>query len=399
MLLKFLVGLLLLVLAVSGLQAQNFTISGKIQDLSSGEELIGAVVYVQQDANTGTVSNEYGFYSLSLPAGNYTLVCSYVGFADSSITIELKANQKIDWGLGGSTLIEVVVDASKEETILNRTDMGTEKLDMKEIAKLPVIFGEKDILKTIQLLPGVKTAGEGNSGFFVRGGAADQNLILLDEAPVYNASHLLGFFSTFNSDAIKDATLIKGNSPAQYGGRLASVLDIKMKEGNDKKLSVTGGIGLISSRISIEAPIQKNKSSFLIAARRTYADVFLKLTEQFKDNTLYFYDLNTKANYRINDKNRLFLSGYFGRDVLGLGDQFGINWGNTTATLRWNNIISPKLFSNLSAIYSNYDYKIQISGGGNKYKRRSSVFSKQQKFMAFWPQCNTSWDKPKPFSK
>jgi len=373
--LKYVLGILALLASLAAAQAQQkFTISGTVRDQSSGEELFGATILVQSDEFIGTTSNEYGFYSLSLPEGDYTIVCSYVGFADSSQTISLKANQKLNWGLGqGQNLAEVVVDASKEETILNRTDMGTEKLDIKEISKLPVIFGEKDILKTIQLLPGVKSAGEGNSGFFVRGGAADQNLILLDEAPVYNASHLLGFFSTFNSDAIKDATLIKGNSPAQYGGRLASVLDIKMKEGNDKKLAVAGGVGLISSRISIEAPLQKGKSSFIVAGRRTYADVFLKLTEQFKDNTLYFYDLNTKANYRINDRNRLFLSGYFGRDVLGLAEQFGIDWGNITGTLRWNSIINPKLFSNTSLIFSNYDYKIKITGNGNTFNLNSKI--------------------------
>ncbi len=375
MIFKYLCSIFMLLVSVAVSQAQSkFTISGTVRDQTSGEELYGATILVKSEEFIGTATNEYGFYSLSLPEGEYTVICSYVGFADSSQIISLKSNQKLDWGLGqGTEIAEIVVDASKEETILNRTDMGTEKLDIKEIAKLPVIFGEKDILKTIQLLPGVKSAGEGNSGFFVRGGAADQNLILLDEAPVYNASHLLGFFSTFNSDAIKDATLIKGNAPAQYGGRLASVLDIKMKEGNDKKYAVTGGIGLISSRVSIEGPIQKDKSSFIIAARRTYADVFLRLSEQFKNNTLYFYDLNAKANYRINDKNRLFLSGYFGRDVLGLAEQFGIDWGNLTGTLRWNSIISPKLFSNASLIYSNYDYKIKISGSGNTFNLNSKI--------------------------
>jgi hypothetical protein len=242
------------------------------------------------------------------------------------------------------------------------------------------------------LLPGVKSAGEGNAGFYVRGGAADQNLILLDEAPVYNASHLLGFFSTFNSDAIKDATLIKGNSPAQYGGRLASVLDMKMNEGNDKKYHVNGGIGLISSRLSVEGPIQNEKSSFLLAGRRTYADVFLKASPDFKDNTLYFYDFNAKANYRINANNRIFLSGYFGRDVLGFGNQFGIDWGNKTGTLRWNHIVNQKLFSNTSLIYSDYNYKIKITGGGNSFNINSEIkdFNLKQEFQWF-PNANNSW--------
>jgi len=217
-------------------------------------------------------------------------------------------------------------------------------MDVKEISKIPVIFGEKDVIKTLQLTPGIKSSGDGNAGLFVRGGAADQNLILLDEATVYNPSHLLGFFSTFNSDAIKDLTIYKGAMPSQYGGRLSSVLDVKMNDGNDQKYHVGGGIGLISSRLSLEGPIVKDKGSFLITGRRTYADLFLKATKDFKDYKLYFYDMNLKANYRINDKNRVFLSGYFGQDKLGLGSTFGINWGNATGTLRWNSIINPKFF-------------------------------------------------------
>ena len=251
--------------------------------------------------------------------------------------------------------------------------MGTETLNMVAISKVPVIFGEKDILKTLQLLPGVKSAGEGNSGYYVRGGAADQNLILLDEAPVYNASHLLGFFSTFNSDAIKDATLIKGNSPAIYGGRLSSVLDVKMKEGNNKDYVVNGGLGLISSRVSIEGPIQNDKSSFILSGRRTYADMFLKATEKFKDNILYFYDLNMKANYTINAKNKIYLSGYFGKDELGLGDTFGIDWGNKTGTIRWNKIMSNKLFLNTSLIYSDYNYNVKLKNGETNFNINSNI--------------------------
>jgi hypothetical protein len=226
----------------------------------------------------------------------------------------------------------VVISGVKKDKNLTSAQMGTETLSIKNIEKLPVLFGEKDVLKTIQLLPGIKSNGEGNSGFSVRGGATDQNLILLDEAAVYNASHLLGFFSTFNSDALKDASIIKGNSPAQYGGRLSSVLDVKMKDGNNKEYNVNGGLGLISSRLSVEGPIQKEKSSFIVSGRRTYADLFLKATDDFKDSKLYFYDLNLKANYQINENNRLYLSGYFGSDVLGLGNTFSSDWGNTTAT-------------------------------------------------------------------
>jgi len=285
---------------------------------------------------------------------------------DSSIinNIQLSAN---------NLLKEVVVESSKKNNNLTKAQMGTETLNMVAISKVPVIFGEKDILKTLQLLPGVKSAGEGNSGYYVRGGAADQNLILLDEAPVYNASHLLGFFSTFNSDAIKDATLIKGNSPAMYGGRLSSVLDVKMKEGNNKDYVVNGGLGLISSRVSIEGPIQNDKSSFILSGRRTYADMFLKATEKFKDNILYFYDLNMKANYTINAKNKIYLSGYFGKDELGLGDAFGIDWGNKTGTIRWNKIMSNKLFLNTSLIYSDYNYNVKLKNGETNFNINSNI--------------------------
>jgi hypothetical protein len=345
------------------LQAQDkFTLSGSLKDKATGEELIGATIMVQELKNVGVVANQYGFYSLTLSKGSYTLKASYIGYEDKTIPIVLDKNQKIDILLeSGKQLSEVVISTKKGDDNITQTTMGMERLDVKEISKVPVLFGEKDILKTMQLLPGIKSAGEGNSGFYVRGGASDQNLIILDEAPVYNASHLLGFFSTFNSDAIKDAIIIKGNSPAQYGGRLASVLDVRMREGNDKNYNVSGGIGLISSRLSVEGPIQKEKSSFMISGRRTYADAFLKLSPDFKDNSLYFYDLNAKANYRINANNRVYVSGYFGRDRLGLGNLFGIDWGNKTGTIRWNSIISPKLFSNTSLIYSDYNYNVKLN--------------------------------------
>lgn len=353
----------------------KYTISGTIKDGETGELLIGATMTVVELPTTGVVANEYGFYSLSLPAGNYTLRVSYFGYDQTIKTIKLDANKKIDWALEtmAHEINEVVITATKKDDNLTRPAMGMEKLDMKEIEKLPVIFGEKDILKTITLLPGIKSAGEGNSGFSIRGGATDQNLILLDEAPVYNASHLMGFFSTFNSDAIKDVTIIKGNSPAQYGGRLSSVLDVKMKDGNNKDYGVSGGIGLISSRLTVEGPIQKEKSSFIISGRRTYADLFLKLSDKFKDNQLYFYDLNGKANFAINDKNKIYVSGYFGKDVLGMGNNFGIDWGNATATVRWNSIINSKLFSNTSFIYSKYNYNIGIESNGKDLNIQSNI--------------------------
>lgn len=358
----------------SNIAQQKFTISGTIKDMQTGETLIGATIRIENKLNTGISANEYGFYSISLPKGTYILKASYVGFIEQKIEVALDSNKVIDWKLESKTaLTEVVVSSKRKNDNLTRAAMGIEKLNMQEIAKVPVIFGEKDILKTIQLLPGIKSAGEGNSGFYVRGGAADQNLILLDEAPVYNASHLLGFFSTFNSDAIKDATIIKGNSPAQYGGRLSSVLDVKMKEGNNRDYAVNGGIGLISSRISVEGPIQKDRSSFIISGRRTYADLFLKASDKYKDNKLYFYDLNVKANYRINSKNRIYLSGYFGRDVLAFSNNFGIDWGNKTGTLRWNSIINSKLFSNTSLIYSDYDYNIKIKSGETDFNINSNI--------------------------
>ncbi|MCK5170673.1 MAG: TonB-dependent receptor plug domain-containing protein, partial [Bacteroidales bacterium] len=270
----------------------------------------------------------------------------------------------IELSTTATSLEEVVISAEAVDKNIKSSEMSVVKLNPKEIQTVPVIFGEQDLLKTIQLMPGVKSAGEGNSGFFVRGGSADQNLIYLDEAPVYNASHLLGFFSVFNSDAIKNMKLYKGNAPAEYGGRLSSVLDIKMNEGNSKKLGVSGGLGLISSRLTIEAPIIKDKGSFIISGRRTYADFLLTYSSEdlIKNTTLYFYDLNMKANYRINNNNRIFLSGYFGRDVFGFSDMMKTDWGNATATFRWNHLFSDKLFLNSSLIYSKYNYVIGFSG-------------------------------------
>ncbi len=367
-------GLLLLSLSFQSFGQQTITISGTIKDAKSGEAFQGATLSTAGRNTFAITSNEYGFYSLSVPKGRYSFKVSYVGFTEISADINLTADTTIDWELASSAqLEEVVISSKRKDDNLRKAVMGTETLNMNEVAKLPVIFGEKDIIKTIQLLPGVKSNGEGSNGFSVRGGGTDQNLILLDEAPVYNASHLLGFFSTFNSDAIKDATIIKGNSPAQYGGRLSSVLDVKMKEGNIKDFNVTGGLGSISSRVSVEGPIQKEKSSFIVSGRRTYADLFLKASPDFSDSKLYFYDLNAKANYKINDKNRVYLSGYFGRDVLGFGNTFNTDWGNTTGTLRWNSILSAKLFSNTSLIYSNYDYNIRIRNNETDFNINSNI--------------------------
>lgn len=357
---------------------QKYQVSGTVKDQKNGELLIGVSVKVAEDPSINVIANEYGFYSLSLPEGNYKVIISYPGYRDFEQQITVNQNIKLDLPLSqqeqaAKTIDEVVITGIKKDKNLTSAQMGTETLSIKNIEKLPVLFGEKDVMKTIQLLPGIKSNGEGSSGFSVRGGATDQNLILLDEAPVYNASHLLGFFSTFNSDALKDASIIKGNSPAQYGGRLSSVMDVKMKDGNNKDYNINGGIGLISSRLSVEGPIQKEKSSFIVSGRRTYADLFLKTSKDYKDNKLYFYDLNLKANYQINENNRLYLSGYFGRDVLGLGNTFSTDWGNTTATLRWNSIINSTLFSNTSFIYSNYDYKISLTSNDNTFGLNSKI--------------------------
>ncbi len=366
------------VFSITAFAQERRTISGTVRDGKNGELIIGATIKVEQDPTVSVVANEYGFYSLSLPQGNYTVAVAYGGYESYRQQVQLDQNVKLNLILTQETertaqIDEVVISAVKKDKNLSSAQMGTETLSIKSIEKLPVLFGEKDVLKTIQLLPGIKSNGEGSSGFSVRGGATDQNLILLDEAPVYNASHLLGFFSTFNSDALKDASIIKGNSPAQYGGRLSSVMDVKMKDGNNKEYNVNGGIGLISSRLSVEGPLQKEKSSFIVSGRRTYADVFLKATDDFKDSKLYFYDLNLKANYQINENNRLYVSGYFGRDVLGLGNTFSTDWGNTTATLRWNSIINSKLFSNTSFIYSNYDYKVSLTSNDNTFGLDSQI--------------------------
>ncbi len=359
--------------------SQDFTISGSITDATNGEDLFGAVIKVKELENTGTNSNSYGFYSLTLPQGDYTLIYRSTGFvtqekkihlfSDTIINVELNIPKDVQ------QIGEVTVNAEKENDNITSSGMNVTRFDPKSIETIPVLFGEKDIMKTLQLTPGVKTAGEGNSGFFVRGGGADQNLILLDEAPVYNASHLLGFFSVFNSDAIKDVALYKSGIPAEYGGRASSVVDVKMREGNNKKFGASGGLGLISSRLTIEAPIVKDKGSFIISGRRSYADLFLKLQkdEALRDTKLFFYDLNAKANYKITKKDRIFLSGYFGRDKFELSDKFGFSWGNATGTLRWNHIINDKFFSNTTLIRSTFDYEFSVGSGDQAFGIRSSI--------------------------
>jgi hypothetical protein len=346
--------------------AQNkYTFSGTVKDSLSGEALIGAYILFPE-ANTSCVSNSYGFYSITLPQGNYKARFTYLGYKPKTISLKLVSDisENIELQENTVTMQEVTIQAEAPNRNVTSTEMSVQKLDIKESRSIPILFGEQNIMATMQLLPGVKSAGEGNSGFYVRGGTADQNLVLLDEAPVYNTSHLLGFFSVFNSDAIKDVKLYKGGIPAEYGGHLSSVMDIRMNDGNSKSYEVSGGIGLISSRLSVEGPIVKDKGSFMISARRTYADLFLKLSKDSNQNrsTLYFYDLNLKANYSLGDRDHIYLSGYFGRDVFSYAGRFGIEWGNATATLRWNHLFSNKLFLNSSFIFSNYNYVISLEG-------------------------------------
>lgn len=344
-------------------QPQRYTISGYVKDERSGESLIGISIG-KVGTTTGTVTNEYGFYSLTLPAGTHEIQFSYIGYTPTKMTIDLRANIRKDIRLAAADrqLNEVVISSKHQEKNINTLSTSLNKLDIGEIKKLPTLMGEVDVLRTIQTLPGVNTVGEGAAGFNVRGGSQDENLILLDEAPVYNSTHMLGFFSVFNPDAVKNINLIKGGFPAEYGGRTASVLDIRMKDGNDQKLGVTGGIGNIFSRLAVEGPIKKDQSSFIIAARRSYMDVIMKpfLKGDMKDTKLYFYDLTAKANFKLNKNNTLFVSGYLGRDVFGFGNQADLNWGNTTATIRWNHIFNSRLFMNVTTYFTKYDYSLEF---------------------------------------
>jgi hypothetical protein len=340
---------------------RNVTLSGYVSDLESDESLIGVSVLLPE-LNTGTITNEYGFFSLTLPAGMYTVQIRYLGF--ETLTRELSLNEDVNENFEltpqAEVLDEVIVEENIELLNVRNPQMSVNKLAINTIKKIPAVLGEVDVIKSITLLPGVTNAGEGASGFNVRGGAADQNLILLDEAILFNSSHLFGFFSVFNPDAIKDIQLYKGGIPASYGGRASSVLNIYQKEGNRKKFESQGGIGLISSRLLLEGPLKKEKSSFLIGGRSSYAHLFLPLIESVDNNKAYFYDLNTKLSYTLNDRNTVYLSGYFGRDVFDIDNLFDLAYGNSVANFRWNHLFSNKLFSNLSLIYSDYDYTLDF---------------------------------------
>ncbi|MDN3491521.1 TonB-dependent receptor [Winogradskyella bathintestinalis] len=339
---------------------ETHTIRGTVKDFSNGETVFGASVFLK-GTTIGTTTNEYGFYSITAPKDSYTLIISYVGFEDIFKEINLNTDQTLNFEIKESeTLLdEVIINADEPERVnIKKPQMSVSKLNSTTIKKMPAVLGEVDVIKSIQMLPGVTNSGEGSAGFNVRGGAADQNLVLLDEAIIYNTSHFFGFFSVFNTDAIKDIKLYKGDIPAKFGGRVSSVLDIRQKDGNSKKFTLNGGIGLISSRLAAEAPLFKKKGSFLIAGRTSYAHLFMPLIEAVEDSKLSFYDINLKTNYEINENNRVYLSGYFGRDIFDISSLIKNQYGNTSANLRWNHVYNDKLFSNLSLIYSKYDYQI-----------------------------------------
>ena len=373
----------------------NHSLSGNIKNAETGEFLIGASILIKEMKGVGASSNAYGFYSLTMPQGTYTVIVQYIGYTSRIDTIAFDADRTFNFVLTPEPVSvgEVVVTGERSNVNVVSTEMSASKLEVKRIQSIPVLLGERDILKTIQLLPGIKSAGEGSTGFYARGGGIDQNLIVLDEAPVYNSSHLLGFLSVFNSDAIKDVKVMTGAIPAEYGGRLSSVLDIRTNDGNSKEYKATGGIGLLASRLTVEGPIVKDEGSFIISGRRTYADLFLKLSSDTTINraSLYFYDLNAKANYTLGEKDRVFASGYFGRDNFDYPNAFGFSWGNETGTLRWNHIFADNLFSNTSLIYSNYSYSNTIGAGTSQFVITSGIqdYSLKSDLQYFFASQNT----------
>lgn len=365
---------LLILTCISYTKAQKNTLSGYINDSSNGESLIGATVSIKS-LNLGTSTNAYGFYSISLKPGKYKMTYSYIGYNSIEIDIDLTSDYKKNIELNASNvqINDVIVRAERKDKNVSSVQMSVERVSIATVKKMPHFLGEVDIIKTLQMLPGVSTVGEGSTGFNVRGSATDHNLILLDEAPVYNSSHLFGFFSVFNGDAVKDFELYKGGIPSKYGGRLASVLEVRQKEGNMKRFSGSGGLGIVSSRLTIEAPIIKNKTSFMIAGRRSYADLFMRLNKKNKDNSAYFYDLNLKINHKFNDNNRLYASMYLGDDVFNFGKDFNSRWGNKTASIRWNHLFNNKTFSNFAAIYSKFDYALGIPEGIFAFEWKSAI--------------------------
>ncbi|SHI29938.1 TonB-dependent Receptor Plug Domain [Hymenobacter daecheongensis DSM 21074] len=352
----------------------SVTLSGYLRDAANGEALVGASVFVKALA-VGATANEYGFYSLTLPKGTYTITYTYLGYEaqETPLTLTTSLTRSVRLATRGVQTSEVLITGQKPDENVKSTEMSVNRLDLKQVKLMPALLGEVDVIRSIQLLPGISTVGEGAAGFNVRGGGVDQNLILLDEAPIYNASHLFGLFSTFNPDAVKDIKLVKGGIPAQYGGRLSSLLDVRMKEGNTQRLGVSGGVGLIMSRLAVEAPIVKDKGSFIVAGRRSYGDLFLKLIPAQKDNQAYFYDLSMKANYTLGTQDRLYVSGYLGRDVFAFGKDFKNTLGNRTGTVRWNHVLNARLFANVTGVVSKYDYGLGVPEGNQAFDWKSNI--------------------------
>src|SRR5690554_3815021 len=379
-------------ISLTGFSQSKATLSGYLKDAQTGEGLIGATIYVDE-IKSGTTTNVYGYYAISLPAGSYSVTFNYLGYValsqvvildnDKVVNIEMQPDQKL--------LQAVEITAERANQNVTSMDIGVEKMDAKMIKNIPQFMGEVDIIRSIQLLPGVSTVGEGAMGFNVRGGNVDQNLILLDEAPVFNSSHLFGFFSVFNADAVKDFKLYKGGIPAKYGGRLSSVLDVRQIEGNMKSFHGSAGLGLISSRLMLEGPIAKDKASFMISGRRSYIDLFFLLFEDLKGTSVFFYDLNAKVNYKIGERDRLFLSGYFGDDVMNFNNQFKARWGNGTGSLRWNHLFNSKLFLNTTVVYSKYSYSLGVPEGLQAFEWKSAIqnFNAKMDF-SYYPNPNNT---------
>lgn len=355
---------------------QNFTLSGNIKDAETGEDLIGATIEIKE-LITGTSANVYGFYSITIPKGKYHVIVRFLGYKDETVAIDLNKNIDLDFNLKSSIaeLNEVVISANETHSEIQENKGSVSKLNITTIKKVPAFMGEVDVMRTLQSLPGVQSGGEGTTGFFVRGGSIDQNLVTLDEATIYNSSHLLGFFSVFNADVINDVEIYKGGVPANFGGRLSSVVDIRLRDGNNKNFAASGGLGTIASRFTVEGPIVKNKSSFIVSGRRTYADLFLKLSnnETLKTTNIYFYDLNGKLNFQLGKKDRIFISAYSGEDLLNYKKEIGWTWGNTSATFRWNHIFNNKLFANLTTTYSKFNYRLNSSFQASKYDWKANI--------------------------
>ena len=380
-----LLAFLFFTLGTTLLQAQDkYTLSGYVRDSNTGEDLIGVAIYFPV-LKSGVVTNVYGFYSITLPAENYSVQYSYIGYASQTIEINLHNDIKKDLELNSEaeTMSEIVILGEAQDSNVTGLEISTERVDLQQLKKMPSVFGEPDLIKAVQMMPGVITAGEGTSSYFVRGGSADQNLILIDEAPIYDPSHLFGYISVFNADVVKDSKLYKGGIPSAYGGRLSSILDVRTIDGNKKRFAGHAGIGTLASKIMLEGPFKKDVGSYMVSARRSYADLFLKIAGN--ENSVFFYDVNAKVNFNLGPKDKIYAAGYFGRDAFSLGGQFAFDWGNATGTLRWNHLFNNKLFSNTTFIASQFDYGLELSDDALGFRWTSFIneYSIKQRFTWF----------------